>query len=252
MPIQDLDIYNKIFASNFFCRHVAVHEYFFGYHGIVTKEYMYIHFTDGREWFIRRDNDKFVSEPVLWRNYIYDESKVQHYRDIVRRQEENVPDFSEKLKYSSYIHKVYNNAKAMNFRKCELVNQEISQYPDKSIFVRLGGVYGRYVYDMLIEDNRKKIGGFVDLNPDCACAAIGLPIYTSIEQLPDSAKYILPSNENFIDRAEKECAESKKNLQVLNFHEMLSEYGIKSNKCIALFQPSDEDYDVGFPFDEVT
>jgi len=79
-----------------------------------------------------------------------------------------------------------------------------------------------------------------------------LPIYTSIDSLPNNAKWILPSNENFISRAERECAASTRNLQVLNLHEKLKEYGIYTKDCVALFQPADEDYEVNFPFDEVS
>ena len=38
------------------------------------------------------------------------------------------------------------------------------------------------------------------------CPKYGLPVYSSVDELPDRAKYIFPSNENFIGRAENECA----------------------------------------------
>ena len=169
----------------------------------------------------------------------------------MRQQEQNVPDFSKKLKYSKYIHKVFENAKEKNYRKRDIINQIISQYPDNSIYIRLGGSYGKQIYGILSKENQKKIGGVVDLSQDCICSKYGLPVYSSVEELPDTAKIILPSNENFIERAEKECAACSHNLQVLNLHEKLKEYGIYTKDCIALFQPSQEDYEVDFPFDEI-
>ena len=70
--------------------------------------------------------------------------------------------------------------------------------------------------------------------------------------MPPNAEWILPSNENFISRAERECAASTHHLQVLNLHEKLKEYGIYTKDCVALFQPAYEDYEVNFPFDEVS
>ena len=58
------------------------------------------------------------------------------------------------------------------------------------------------------------------------CPKYSLPIYSSVDELPDTAKYIFSSNENFIGRVENECAVSSQNLQVLNLHEKLKEYDI--------------------------
>ena len=248
--VQDLDYYNPVFAADTILEHRNLMATFYGFHGIISKKEIYLHFTDGREWFVRRD-DAQAPEPNLFGSYIYDESKVEWYREIVRQQEQNVPDFSKKLKYSKYIHKVFENAKEKNYRKRDIINQIVSQYPDNSIYIRLGGSYGRQIYGILSKENQRKIGGVVDLSPDCMCSKYGLPVYSSVENLPDTAKIILPSNENFIDRAEKECAACSHNLQVLNLHEKLKEYGIYTKDCVALFQPSPEDYEVDFPFDEI-
>ena len=250
VSVQDLDYYNTVYITDVISEHKYLLVTFFGFHGIVTKEYIYLHFTDGREWFVRRD-DAQAPEPNLFGSYICDESKVEWYREIVRQQEQNVPDFSKKLKYSKYIHKVFENAKKKNYRKRDIINQIVSQYPDNSIYIRLGGFYGRQIYGILFKENQRKIGGVVDLSPDCMCSKYGLPVYSSVEELPDTAKTILPSNENFIDRAEKECAASSRNLQVLNLHEKLKEYGIYTKDCVALFQPSSEDYEFDFPFDDI-
>lgn len=248
--IQNLDYYSSFDTAILMKNKISLHPYLFGYHGLITNDDIYIHFTDGREWFVRRD-DAQAPEPNLFGSYIYDESKVEWYREIVRQQEQNVPDFSKKLKYSKYIHKVFENAKKKNYRKRDIINQIVSQYPDRSIYIRLGGSYGRQIYGILSKENQRKIGGVVDLSQDCMCSKYGLPVYSSVEELPDTAKIILPSNENFIDRAEKECAACSHNLQVLNLHEKLKEYGIYTKDCVALFQPSPEDYEVDFPFDEI-
>ena len=248
--VQDLDYYYPPYSAQVISSRQGIPYTFFGFHGIETQEAIYLHFTDGREWFVKK-GDNNAPEPNLFDSYIYDESKVEWYREIVRQQEQNVPDFSKKLKYSKYIHKVFENAKEKNYRKRDIINQIISQYPDNSIYIRLGGSYGKQIYGILSKENQRKIGGVVDLSPDCICSKYGLPVYSSVEELPDTAKIILPSNENFIERAEKECAACSHNLQVLNLHEKLKEYGIYTKDCVALFQPSQEDYEVDFPFDEI-
>lgn len=248
--VQDLDYYNPVFAADTILEHRNLMATFYGFHGIISKKEIYLHFTDGREWFVRRD-DVHAPEPNLFGSYIYDESKVKWYREKVHQQEQNMPDFSKKLKYSKYIHKVFENAKEKNYKKRDIINQIVSQYPDNSIYIRLGGSYGRQIYGILSKENQRKIGGVVDLSQDCMCSKYGLPVYSSVDELPDTAKIILPSNENFIDKAEKECAASSHNLQVLNLHEKLKEYGIYTKDCVALFQPSPEDYEVDFPFDDI-
>ena len=251
VPIEDLDYYSPSSISVIIKNKLQLERNLFGYCGIITKDYIYWHFTDGREWLINRNAIDKV-EPNLFGSYVYDESKVQWFRDLVNEREKRVPDFSNKLKYFKYIHMIYDNAKEKNCKKLEIINQIISGYADESIYIRLGGSYCKQIYGVLTKENRKKIAGIIDLNSNCKCAKLGLPIYTSIDALPPNAEWILPSNENFISRAERECAASTHHLQVLNLHKKLKEYGIYTKDCVALFQPAYEDYEVNFPFDEVS
>ena len=149
-----------------------------------------------RSWLINGNAIDKV-EPNLFGSYVYDESKVQWFRDLVNEREKRVPDFSDKLKYFKYIHMIYDNAKEKNCKKLEIINQIISGYADESIYIRLGGFYCKQIYGVLTKENRKKIAGIIDLNSNCKCAKLGLPIYTSIDALPPNAEWILPSNENF-------------------------------------------------------
>ena len=250
VEVQDLDVYNAGYSARLIADKGAIDTYFFGYHGIVTDEYMYLHFNDGREWFVRRGT--YVPEPNLFGSYICDASNIEPFRRLVEAKEKNVPSFKEKLKYSRYVYQVFTRAKARNQRKQALLNDGLRQYPRGSVLLRTGGDYALRVYGLLSPEVRSCIGGFIDVNLNCSGAELGLPVYAALADVPAATQAVLlAGRRTLMGRLREEAAAWEGQFAILDPYHFLAEHGIICRHGVGDFEPADEDYDVGFPFDEV-
>ena len=219
--------------------------YFFGYNGVIDRTHIYLKFTDGREWFVARD--KVANEPNLLRSYIYDEAEVIKYREFVKpyKLSEGLKKFA---RYTPYMHELYIRGKEKNQKKYKVLNDWIRGFDDFSIAIRMGGEDGYSFYNYLDIENRKKIACIVDVNPNCLCRCIGLPIISTVDDLSDDVKNVLFSTKQYLDVLRKEAEGYNKHIRVLDPYKYLLEHGIMCKKDIAGYDL--DDYDVGFPFQD--
>lgn len=250
VEVQDLDTYNAGSAARLIAGKEAIDPSFFGYHGLVTDEYIYLHFTDGREWFVRRGSR--APEPNLFGSYICDAEAIAPFREIIRQKEVKAPSFEQKLKYSRYVHTIFDRAQTHNFQKKALLDDWLRPYPPGSVLIRTGGDYALRLYGLLSAEVRKTIGGFVDIDRNCMGAGLGFPVYTELKEVPtDTRAILLAGRETIMAQLRAEAAAAKGNFDVLDPYEFLAAHGIVCRHGAGDFEPAEEDYDVGFPFAEV-
>ena len=151
---------------------------------------------------------------------IFDAEAIAPFREIIRQKEVKAPSFEQKLKYSRYVHTIFDRAKTHNFQKKALLDDWLRPYPPGSVLIRTGGDYALRLYGLLSAEVRKTIGGFVDIDRNCMGAGLGFPVYTELKEVPTDTRAILLA-------------------------------GIVCRHGAGDFEPAEEDYDVGFPFAEV-
>lgn len=250
VEVQDLDLYNPTYIATVMAQRYPLDIGHFGYHGFITNEYMYLRFTGGQEWFVKRGTH--VPEPNLCDSFLCDEEKVEPFRALARDREQRMPPFREKLKYSRYLQEVFRRGKARNRKKKVLLDEWLESYPPGRLVLRTGGEYAGRLYSMLSNEARKRIGGVVDVNPHCLCSLLGLPIYSGLEDLPSSIEgVILAGRRTILDRLRAEAAPHEARIHILDPYRFLEGHGIICRYGVGEFEPADEDYEVGFPFDEV-
>ena len=247
--VQNLDWYNPATVGRFIAKRHYFSPFMFGFRGVVTRDYMYLHFTDGREWFVRRGTD--APPPNVFGSYLCDETAIEPLRAILREKEPLSSSLVEKLRYARYFHRILDKAKARNLQKKALIEAWLASYPPHSVLIRTGGADAVQAYEMLSEEAKERIGGFVDQNLHCACAALHLPVYASLAAVPREARAIFLASHDLIAHLREEAAAYVDRCDVLDPYEFLADHGIVCRYGVGAFEAADEEYDVGFPFDEV-
>ncbi len=220
-----------------------------GYQGIVTKEYIYVKYSIGKEVLFRRDNivmtavdyftleDEIEEEDLLpyFRNKIIDTTKI--YED-------------KRFQYSKYLRKVFQNYEKERPRKIDMINELFRSFEDHSVALRMGGLHTIGIWRMLTEENRKKINCIIDRNQDCIAGALGYPVVTSMNDVDfDNVKVCIPSSYVFRKELSKEMKDCP--VDAIDLYDYMKEHGLNFTAEIYRCDIApDEVYDVGFPFEE--
>lgn len=250
VEIQDVDWYNDKRIKKIIRNQEPIQLDLFGYRGVITKEHIYIRFNMGKEWLVQRNDIPF--EPTLLNvpDEICDGSKLPYFRKLAGN--EKVDIFSdEKFKYARYTYKLYDNfIRNINY-KFGLINSYLNKYPDNSIAIRMGGEHSEELLRVMTKENRKKIACIIDANPDCRCSCLGYPIITLNEVNKVSVKAILLSSYVHLKILKEEAKGYDKNIEILDIYDYLEKNGIIcEDRFYVQKSLADEDYDVGFPFED--
>lgn len=230
----------------------------FGLKGIVDKEYIYVRYKTGREWLQKRSNIPLIN-PWLFYDHPDDICEtggaLTKYRELAGEFPEYM-DSDDKFKYSKYLYKLYNNILSHNDlpRRIGIINSILSGYPDDSVGIRMGGKHSLVLYSILSKENRKKIWGFIDNNKECLCSNLNLPIISS-DQIQNfgqgGKKAVLLSSYDYRDVLKAESENYSNEIDVLDIYDFLEKEGIHCEYNFWVVKGADEDYDVGYPFDEI-
>ena len=126
------------------------------------------------------------------------------------------------------------------------------KYPARTIALRMGGDHSAELYSRLPDEYKEKIVCFIDNNKDCLCKKFGIPIMTLEEAQEKNIKAIVLSSFKHLDMLRKESITYSNNIFIIDIYKELQKNGICCNDNFYMdIQMRDEDYDVGFPFDEI-
>lgn len=246
--VQMLDRYNFNVVGDIIQKKDLVRIEYFGYFGIITKEYLYLKYHIGKEFLTRWDS--FQGEPhLLYRAHdICDDSLLPHFRELVGNRSIDV-NANEKFKYTRFLYKVYRNFVRRYNEVFDEVNGLFCNYPEYSVALRMGGEHSMELFYILTASQKKKIGYIVDQNADCRCRSLGIPVISLQDLTPGKVKAVVLSSFDYIEelRAEAKCY--PKDIDVIDLYKSLEARGILcDNNFYAVNYMKDKDYDVGFPF----
>lgn len=250
VEIQDVDWYNKKTIRYLIENKGQLDMFRFGYKGVITQEHIYIRFRMGKEWLVRRDNMPFEPHLSFKTNDVCDEELLPLFRELTGEYPEEVKE-DKKFKYSKYLYKLLDNYLKAGNRKIDLIEQQLKEFPDKSVAIRMGGEHSAELYTGLSEECKKKILCFIDRNEQCTCKMFKLPILSLEESKKAGAKAVLLSSFDHLQVLREEAKGYGEGLAIIDIYAYFEEHGINCRKNFYQeINLTDKDYEVGFPFDE--
>lgn len=257
VEIGNCDRYNKRDIINILQKKKALGLYMFGAKGIIDQKYIYIHFNTGRECLHQRDG-MLLCEPLLLYECpgdVCEPELLPKYRELAGEYPEDMIRH-ETFRYAGYLYKLYHNILQHNNMRAriDMINQIVGAVPsDNSVAIRMGGVTSSVFYRVLSEENKKKIWGFIDHDKNCLCSRFQLPVAGTdeLEYLKKSGvKAIAIPSYNYLHIMRAEAGTWPEGIAVLDIYEHFETNQIECNEDFHTVTGRDEDYDVGFPFDE--
>ena len=253
VEIANLDRYNRRSIGQLIRNKDEVADVFFGYKGVIDKDYIYMHYKVGKEWLQPRSERRSTFMFYNCEDDICNPALLSKYRELAGRYPESM-DSDKKFQYTKYLYAVYRNVLRHNsMEKCvNVINRILAEYPDSSVAIRQGGYHSAVLYYVLSEENRKKIWGFIDNSKDCWCSEMQLPI-VPLHQIGSrwrEIKAVVLSSYIYLEELRKESETYPSNIEILDIYKDFERNGIKCRRDFWLVRGTDEDYDVGFPFDD--
>lgn len=254
VPIGNMDRYNRQSVEKIFREKAGVSDGYFGYKGIIDKNYIYIHYTVGKEWLQKREKNR---NPILLYDCsddVYDESLLPKYRMLAGKYFDDL-NRDGKFEYSKYLYALYHNLLKHNNLKeyVEIIQQMLEKYPDNSVAIRTGGYHSLKLYYLLSEESRKKIWGFIDNSDECRCSIFQMPITRNCleEVLREiGIKAILLSSYINLEALRKEAESYPADIDILDIYDCFDKVGLHCDYEFWIVKGTKEDYEVGFPFDD--
>lgn len=256
VEIGNLDRYDKNDIQNIIRRRRPLEERDFGCKGIIDKEYIYLRNTIGKEQLFRRNNVPLCDPLLFYDCDVYVPELLEKYRNLTEEYPKSMQN-TEKFRYSKYLYRLYNNLKNRgdHVPKCvSIINEMLETYKESSVAMRVGGYHSLVLYHVLSNENKKKIWGFIDKSSYCQGSRFGLPV-AGIECVGElrskGVKAILLSSYDILEILRKETLDWPADIDVLDIYDTFEKSGIVCKTNFYNVLGTDEDYDVGFPFEEV-
>ena len=255
VEIGNFDWYTKDNIVRLFRKQQSLPVLFIGLKGIIDKEYIYIHYKTGKEWLQKR-NDLPINEPLLFydcESDVCEPELLPKYRELAGEYPESIME-DEKFRYSRYLYVLLNNISKHNNipERVDIINRLLADYPDNSIGIRMGGVASAMLYYVLSKENKRKIWGFIDNSETCLCSRLPRPV-VRYDQMGDleaaGVKAILIPSYTYLEMIRKESKEWPEGIEILDIYDCFDKNGIRYRENFYELRGTDEDYNVGFPFD---
>lgn len=252
VEVQMLDYYNPKLIGEIIRNRTPLSLSNFGYLGILTREYLYLKYHIGKEFLARWDHMVFEPHLLYQGNDICDTSLLPYFRRLI---EGKVLDFNEnaKFKYTRFLYKVYDNFMHRRKRVFELINQLLQKYPPYSIAFRMGGSHSMELFAILTTENKEKLAYIIDRNYNCGCQVLGLPIIPVEKMAEVDIKAVILSSFDHLEELRKEIPTYPEGIDILDIYELLENKGIHCDQNFySVNYMMNEDYDVGFPIEELS
>lgn len=256
IEIGNFDRYAKTGIKQVFRDKLGLSMLFIGQKGIIDTEYIYIHYKTGKEWLQRRKNMPLVN-PLLFydcESDVCEPELLPKYRELAGEYPEDII-LDEQFKYTRYLYVLYHNILKHNNmpERVEMINRRLTNYPDNSVGIRMGGVTAAMLYYVLSKENKRKIWGFIDNSDHCLCSKLHLPIVhcDQMEKLEAvGVRAVLIPSYTFLEMLREESKTWPAGIEILDIYDQFSKNGIGCREDFYKLKGTDEDYQVGFPFDE--
>ena len=228
VPIEDLDWYSKAEIEQIFRDKMPLGIKRFGYRGVITKDAIYVKFSHGIEWAIRRDSSCWF-EPQLYPQ-IQNHFNVNGLERLFAAYPSDIKSDS-KFVYSQYLHKLF----GVYIDRCEIVMELLEnvfdKYQDNSVAIRFGGRHSSKLYKLLPEKSKRKIRCFIDNDSKCICSDIGKPIlsvnnFMSLVRNDFNVEAVVLSSYDHLSELRSEAKEYPSGIEVIDIYEILEKNDI--------------------------
>lgn len=250
--VQMLDFYNNRIIGDIIRKKRTLSLSGFGYFGIVTKDHLYLNYHIGNEYLARWNHMEFEPHLRYKANNICDDSLVPYFREILGNKRVNINE-NEKFRYTRYLYKLYKNYLKKREKVFNQVNGFFQGYSEQSIVLRMGGAHSAELFGILTTENKKKLLCIADANENCRCLSLGLSI-VPVESIKEDSRVqaVVLSSFDHLEELRKEADNYPTSIDIIDIYKNLEEHGIHcDNNFYAVDYMIDEDYDVGFPFEEL-
>lgn len=223
--IRDVDFYNKSYIRLYFQRlsqnPFLSLDWLFGYVGIITRQYTYIRYNDGRERYYQNGS---VDKPITEESIHYLRALCMEYpQDIVN---------DEKFKYSRNIYATVRNYWHRNgkweMEKIQRIAALFDELPDAArVAIRGGGHHTWELWFALKQKQQEKVACVIDADKQCKAARLGLRIIAMNDIKEEEIDVILVSSFQFEAEWAEELKKKVKNIPVIGLYSYLKGNGIE-------------------------
>ena len=226
-PIENLDRYSTADIKEIFRRKNVDLIHAFGYVGVISQDEIYVRFSVGNEYQHSRKNPH-------WRPKLFVESDIEKPENAAKlRDAAGIYPLEllreDKFAYTRYLHKLF---EIYRIREKELINAFnekiaalLSECGDSSVAIRTGGEHSYYLYAILEETIKRKIGLFIDYTENCLCASYGKKVVDSIENVGKEIKVVLLSSFLYRQQLRDEAVTYPADIMVIDAYTVFEQMG---------------------------
>jgi len=216
-----------------------------GYRGILTKEYVYLRFHDGREWLWDRSRWQPELKWFPMESDICDPAVLERMRKLLDDDwAGETPQFERTDFYRKYIMSTMQRALPYNLKKIDALKEIVSAYPDGSIAIRMGGRHTYFLLAALTKELRKKFCCIIDRDTEARPADWGIPRITldEAEAHPESIRYVLFSSFKYRDQLKEEARSYPVAWKTIDLYDAYEKRGIHCTTDFFYCRPKKEDW----------
>lgn len=225
VQVQDVDHYNRfVLRAVLEKRGLDRLPFYIAYKGIVTQEYVYLHFKTDDELYYHWEDGPYY--PVIGMDNEYRDTELF---TRLREQAGEFPqalDTDQKFSYAKNTYIVYDNLKKTVYRAASVLYEKLKTYADKSVVLLGGGYHSMQLLAVLPEEGREKIGGVIDSDVQCLCGKKGYPVILYTDELPAHIKVILLSQDKYAEENWREAVRRYDNRIILDPYQYWKDNGL--------------------------
>lgn len=225
VQIQDVDYYNKNYIKLYFQRLLQNSslglEWCFGYTGIITRQYTYIRYNNGRE---RYYNNTFHAKPLKEKTINYLRTLCTEYpQDII-----NDGKFRASRNIYATVRNYWKRNGGWEQEKVQKIRTLFDALPAVAhVAIRGGGRHTWELWFALKQEQQEKIAYIIDADKRCMAARLGLKVINMNDIKQEEVDMILVSS--FKHEAEwiAELKNRISDIPVIGLYDYLKENGIE-------------------------
>ncbi len=165
-----LPIYNETLVRNNFQRK-RIPMYLIGYRGVVTQQYIYLNYQNGREVLLNRSELPRKLYILPHKSDICDPKLLSYFRQRVGDLTLDMSD--KKFVWARKSLLIAEKIRGIERNQLNYINKWLAESDLRRIVIRMGGEHSYTLYEWLTEDNQNRIVAFIDNDPQCICSVFG-------------------------------------------------------------------------------
>lgn len=142
-----------------------------GYQGVVTQNYIYLKYNNGREVLLNRNSLPRKLYVLPHKGDICEVDMLPWFRQRLGKMTLDLND--KKLVWARKSLAIAEKLKQVKRNQLDYINDWIAGFDLQRIAIRMGGEHSYTLYEWLTEENQEKIVAFIDNDSECICSIFG-------------------------------------------------------------------------------